>query len=548
MAFQTIHTNYGLAQIAAAEAAGTVIQLVQMAVGDGNGNDVQPNPAQTFLARERYRAPLNQLTIDPVNPTWFLAELVIPASVGGFTIREVGLYDQAGKLFAVGNVPATYKPTPVEGAFSDTIIRMVFVVANASVVQLVIDPNVAVATHSWVLSNVSAATVLPGGLTGQIPSKRSNADGDIEWIDPAAGFEVVVSSREESQTLAAGQVNVDLAVLSTEGVAVYIEGTRLRADEFSVTSATRIVLASAHPVGTKVTAVQNEEVGKTEVLLRANNLSDVADKPTAINNLGMANWLSQQSIAWAKLVNVPATASRWPTFSEVTDKPATYAPSAHNQDWGTILNPPQTATRWPSWSEVTSKPSLYPPADHSHPYLPLAGGNITGPIGIISPDWAIAFGGTGTSQRYYFTYNDTALTLNVCGLDGQFTGAAMAVNRTTRAVTAYGGFDFGSSLKLKDIEGPQPYGLAEVERMELAVGRYKQEYNNDNRRRLFFVAEQLAELVPEAVDPEGVEFNGERVASIKLDQLLPVLAKAIQEVANDNRQLRVEIEALKAGR
>lgn len=544
MAFKTIHTNYGLAQIAAAEAAGTVIQLVQMAVGDGNGNDVQPNPAQTFLARERYRAPLNQLTIDPSNPTWFVAELVIPASEGGFTIREVGLYDAASKLFAVGNVPATYKPTPAEGAFSDTIIRMVFVIANASVVQLVIDPNVAVATHSWVLNNVSAGTVLPGGLTGQIPAKRSNADGDIEWIDPAEGFDVIVWSREESQTLAAGQVNVDLAVLSTEGVAVYIEGTRLRDDEFSVASPTRIILTAAHPAGAKVTAVQNEEVGKTAVLLRANNLSDVADKSAAINNLGMSNWLSQQSIAWARLVNIPAFASRWPTFSEVTDKPATYPPSAHNQDWSTLLNVPAFASRWPAWGEVSGKPALYPPADHSHPYLPLDGGVVQGATRFVNGVLMAA------GEGLVYGEGHSVLVRSGPSSAYKFYGFEENGNFVARngSVVAAGGFDFGSSLKLKDIDGAQPYGLAEVERMELAVGKYKPAYNNDNRRRLFFVAEQLADLVPEAVDLEGVEFNGERVASVKLDQLLPVLARAIQEVANDNRQMRAEIEALKAGR
>ncbi|HFF3760145.1 TPA: tail fiber domain-containing protein [Stenotrophomonas maltophilia] len=107
-------------------------------------------------------------------------------------------------------------------------------------------------------------------------------------------------------------------------------------------------------------------------------------------------------------------------------------------------------------------------------------------------------------------------------------------------ITPSGGYDFGSSRKLKEITGPVVYGLEEVERMELATGHYKPEYNNDGRSRLFFVAEQLAELVPEAVDLEGVEFNGERVPSIKLDQLLPVLVKSIQQLAAEVRELRAE--------
>ncbi|HGM5141879.1 TPA: tail fiber domain-containing protein [Stenotrophomonas maltophilia] len=107
-------------------------------------------------------------------------------------------------------------------------------------------------------------------------------------------------------------------------------------------------------------------------------------------------------------------------------------------------------------------------------------------------------------------------------------------------IASSGGFDVGSSLKLKNIEGALPYGLAAVQKLELAAGHYKPEYNDDGRRRLFFVAEQLAELVPEAVDLEGVEFQGERVASVKLDQLLPVMAKAIQELAAEVRALKAE--------
>ncbi|MEG0191971.1 MAG: tail fiber domain-containing protein [Stenotrophomonas sp.] len=123
--------------------------------------------------------------------------------------------------------------------------------------------------------------------------------------------------------------------------------------------------------------------------------------------------------------------------------------------------------------------------------------------------------------------------------DGTYLTDAIVLSRNGSLRTT-GGFDFGSSRKLKSIDGPIPYGLAAVECMELAAGHYKPEYNSDGRRRLFFVAEQLAELVPEAVDLEGVEFNGERVASIKLDQLLPVMARAIQELAAEVRALKAE--------
>lgn len=43
--FKTIHTAYGLTAMASAEATGTPINLTNMAVGDGNGNPVDPSEA-----------------------------------------------------------------------------------------------------------------------------------------------------------------------------------------------------------------------------------------------------------------------------------------------------------------------------------------------------------------------------------------------------------------------------------------------------------------------------------------------------------------------
>lgn len=37
-----------------------------------------------------------------------------------------------------------------------------------------------------------------------------------------------------------------------------------------------------------------------------------------------------------------------------------------NLDWSYITNKPATATRWPSWAEVTGKPSAFNPAAHTH--------------------------------------------------------------------------------------------------------------------------------------------------------------------------------------
>lgn len=290
--FRTIHTTYGLAAMAAAEAAGTPINLTHMAVGDGNGNDVTPSETQTNLVREVFRATINRVYQDPTTPNRFTAELVIPAATGGFVLREVGIFDSTGSLFAVGNLPATYKPVASDGAFADTIVRLEFLVTNASVVNIIIDPSVAVASQTWVLNNINACHVLPGGTTGQVLRKKTNSCGDTEWADPL-DVNVIVDVVEEEQTLVALQTVVTWSIVTTNGLAVYVEGVRIPqgagAGKWSPDPSdpdTTIILGTSYPVGTKILGVQNDPVGDVPFpLVRDQNLADVPDKAAARTNL-----------------------------------------------------------------------------------------------------------------------------------------------------------------------------------------------------------------------------------------------------------------------
>lgn len=304
MTYKTLHTQYGLQRMAAAESTGVPINLTHIAVGDGNGNPVEPSDAQTQLVRERFRATVNRVYQDPSNPLRFTAELVIPATEGGFTLREVGVFDADGGLFVVGNLPETYKPTEADGAYSDTVVRVEFVVSNATVVTLQVDPNVAVATQTWITNNVTAALMIPGGTTGQILTKASNADGDTVWSDPDA-VNVTVDTIEETQTLAADQTIVDLVATTHRGLAVYIDGVRLRSDQWTPDPVldTRITLATAYAAGTKLIAAQNEPTGNAPAPLeRSKNLSDVENKAAARTNLDIYNKAETRQMAPAGLV------------------------------------------------------------------------------------------------------------------------------------------------------------------------------------------------------------------------------------------------------
>jgi phage-related tail fiber protein len=304
MIYKTIHTAYGLAKVASAEATGTPIVLTHMAVGDGNGNPVTPNQGQTALVRELYRDTVNRVYQDPDDLLMFTAELVVPAAEGGFTVRECGIFDADGGLFAVANIPDTYKPTDAEGAFSDMVVRLQFKVSNADVITLQIDPNVAVATQAWIVNNITPAALLPGGTTGQILRKASNADGDTEWGDPDT-TNVVVDVIEEKQTLAASQTVVTLAVVTTRGAAVYIEGVRIGHEagvdgwlEDVTFPDTKVVLGKSYPAGAIIRITQNEPLGSVPFpLARDLNLSDVPDKAVARTNLDVFNKAETRQMA-----------------------------------------------------------------------------------------------------------------------------------------------------------------------------------------------------------------------------------------------------------
>lgn len=255
--YYTLLTNVGLAKLLNAQALGTVVQWSHMAVGDGNGNPTTPVQTQTTLVRERYRAQLNQLAVDPQNPAYLVAELVVPSDVGGWTVHEVGIFDADGDMVAVANFPSTYKPLLADGAARDLAIRVIVETSNASTVQLKIDPAIVLASRSWVETNFLRRSKVAGGTAGQVLRKKSNTVEDFEWADPVQ-TNITVNTVEEVQTLADGQLLIDWSLITTVGAAYYVEGVRLTPADYTVTSKTSIQLAASYPAGTKVLGAKNE--------------------------------------------------------------------------------------------------------------------------------------------------------------------------------------------------------------------------------------------------------------------------------------------------
>ena len=152
--YYALVTTTGLAKLAALPVGGT-LTLTHMAFGNST---IDPTEDMTALHSEQHRCALLNVEVESTNPNHLAAEAVIDSTVGGFWIREVGIYDEDGDLFAVGKYPATYKPETTEGTVKELGVRMILAVSNAE--------DVIVTYHSGIMqgaANQDLSNLTPTG-------------------------------------------------------------------------------------------------------------------------------------------------------------------------------------------------------------------------------------------------------------------------------------------------------------------------------------------------------------------------------------------------
>lgn len=154
----TVITAKGRPKLAASLLpGGTPLDLAAMAFGDGGGAAVTPVDNREALVNEVHRRPVNSVDRDLNNPGWVIVRCVLPPEVGGWTAREVGLYDAAGDLVAYGNFPTSYKPVLAEGSGKELIVDIYLEVGSSSNVTLQINPSIVTATQLWVRQQIDQA-------------------------------------------------------------------------------------------------------------------------------------------------------------------------------------------------------------------------------------------------------------------------------------------------------------------------------------------------------------------------------------------------------
>ncbi|EBY8799718.1 phage tail protein [Salmonella enterica subsp. enterica serovar Virchow] len=401
--FYTLLTDRGMAKIASALADKKQIHLQKMAVGDGGGQYYEPTASQTNLRHEVWRGEMNTLTVAPNNPNWLIAELVLPEEVGGWYVREVGVFDNEGELIAIGKFPESYKPLLPGGCGKQVCIRLIMEVSNTTAMTLTVDPSIVLATRDYVdarldehehSTNHPDATLTQKGFT-QL-SNATDSDDETKAATPKAVKAAMAEARNHTHTW--NQITgVPDGTLTQKGIVKLSSAT----DSTSTTEA-------ATPSAVKAA------MDKANAAAPANH-THVWNQITGVPD----GTLTQKGIVKLNSATDSTSTTEAATPSAVKaamDKASAAAPANHTHAWGQITDVPDgtltqkgivklnSATDSTSTTEAATpsavkaaydKASAAAPANHSHYQFFTANGTFTVPDGVTQVFVEMLGGGGG---------------------------------------------------------------------------------------------------------------------------------------------------------
>lgn len=277
----TVLTNYGTQAFAEALATNQPLRLSSFAVGDGNGQAVTPTADRTELVKETHRANVSAVSLDPRNNKQIIIELTIPEDVGGFYIREMGVFDAANKLVAYANSPESFKPTLESGSGKVQVLRMILKVSNSQAVTLSIDNSVIFVTRQQLNPKKITSSTTNGfdesGHTHEIEKADTTKAGIVQLTDDTG-----LDSDKLGLSARAGKKLAQLISTVQLALGNYIQNNK---KSNSVTSNSNDTVATSSAVKT---AYDKGVEAKTAADNAKRTANDAQSSANAANN--NANW------------------------------------------------------------------------------------------------------------------------------------------------------------------------------------------------------------------------------------------------------------------
>ena len=148
MQYYTIATEIGTAAASNAFLTGTKVNITTFVVGDGGGIEYAPTPDMTELRSEVWRGVVSHAEIDPDSPNVINYTALLPSTVGGFVMREMGIMDDQGRLIGIGNMASTPKIRFDQGISDEIELTFSLTISSPEAMEWKVDPTVILATKA----------------------------------------------------------------------------------------------------------------------------------------------------------------------------------------------------------------------------------------------------------------------------------------------------------------------------------------------------------------------------------------------------------------
>jgi hypothetical protein len=192
--YYTLLTPAGASILATAIANKTAVDFVTFQLGDGSGAFVNPTTIVNGLKNKVYSAAVTNCYPDPNTAGQILVELDLPASVGGFTIREFAILDGSGDILAVGNYPAQTKTVSADGSVGTFVVRAAIAVTSTSAVSIISDQTDVMASQAYVQDQLASIS----NTASAAQTKANTAESDAQTGIAAAAAAQSTANQAES--------------------------------------------------------------------------------------------------------------------------------------------------------------------------------------------------------------------------------------------------------------------------------------------------------------------------------------------------------------
>ncbi len=137
----SVVTDIGTAAMTKAIHDGVKVDAVYYAVGDGGGLPCTPTTDMTALKNEVWRGDIINYEVSPQSPNVIRVDTLVPSDAGGFTMREMGIFDTQNRLIAVANMADVIKVCSTDGMQTEIALSMSIALTNKEALNFKIDTN-----------------------------------------------------------------------------------------------------------------------------------------------------------------------------------------------------------------------------------------------------------------------------------------------------------------------------------------------------------------------------------------------------------------------